>query len=175
KSFNGILKGKKVLELGVGNGKTLKSIVKDKPKSISAIDFSKKAIDICKSEFRDKKIEFIEGDVNDLPFEDESFDMVVCYYVLNNLNKDDQIKTVKEIHRVLSNNGKVLFEDFAKGDFRDDGKEEKSGLIKNYFNLRQIKELFSDFSGVEIKIREFNTIKSDPELKRKIIAGIIKK
>jgi len=175
KSFNGVLNGKKVLELGVGNGKTLKSILKDKPKFIKAVDFSKNAIEICKSEFRDEKIEFVEGNVTNLPFEDEEFDIIICYYLLNNLNKDEQKTTVKEIHRVLSKNGKVLFEDFAKGDFRDDGKKENTGLIKNYFNLKEIKELFSGFSGMEIKIKEFNTIKSDDNLKRKIIGGIIKK
>ena len=50
-----LLKNKNVLELGVGNGKTLASILRQKPSSIIAIDFSQKSIDLCKNQFKNQK------------------------------------------------------------------------------------------------------------------------
>ena len=49
-----LLRGKNVLELGVGNGKTLISILKQKPGKVTAIDFSEEAINHCKSKFKFK-------------------------------------------------------------------------------------------------------------------------
>ena len=174
-SFKGKLKGKIVLELGAGNGKTLKSILRDKPKEVYSVDFSKSAINICKNQFSDENLKLSVANITDLPFSDNYFDVVICYYVLNNLTFSEQKKAISEIYRGLKINGSVLFEDFAKGDFRDDGKHEKNGLVKNYFDVNELNRLFSAFSDIQLKVKEFSSIKSDKRLKRRIVYGIIKK
>ena len=55
-----MLRDRNVLELGVGNGKTLLSILKQKPKSVTAIDFSQEAINICKSNIKNKEVLLIK-------------------------------------------------------------------------------------------------------------------
>jgi len=178
-----LLKNKLVLELGVGNGKTLYPILRQKPKSITAIDFSEEAINISKSAFRREKITFLKADVKKLPFPDKEFDVVVCYYVLNNLKKLERKKAVKEIHRVLKNKGIVLFQDFHVGDFRQsNGKSiekntllKKNGIICHFFDEKEIKELFGAFAKLKIKNKKLNILKGKPSVCRKIAVGVVRK
>ena len=178
RSIPAVLKGKKVLELGVGNGKTLRAILKLKPERVVAVDFSEEAIKICKDGF--DGVKFVNGDVKKLPFADSSFDIVVCYYILDNLLEKDRKKAVKEIYRVLNKEGKVLFEDFAVGDFRDMGRkiekntrEKKNGLICHFFDVPELKKLFGGFSRVDVKKKEFSPFSKSCGIKRKIVSGIV--
>lgn len=172
-----ILSGKSVLELGVGNGKTLAAILLQKPKSIVALDFSEKAIEICQSRFP-KSVSFQVASITEMPFQDETFDVVVCHYILNALSEKDFQKAVSEIKRVLKKKGKVIFEDFAVGDFRQKGKsktlKKKSGITCHYFTIPELNKIFSEFTG-KFKVQETTPILHQEVLKRKIISGILTK
>lgn len=179
-----ILKSRKVLELGVGNGKTLRVILSQRPKEVFALDFSNEAIIKCKKHFEGKEITFIIGDITKMPFKNEEFEFIVCRYTLNNLLERERKIAINEIYRVLEKKGKVIFEDFSKGDFRQKSSKntienetilKNNGLICHFFDIKEIKELFNKFSRVELKKRTSTPIKNRPELKRKIISGIIKK
>src|SRR4051812_7161786 len=85
KTLPNVLKGKAVLELGVGNGKTLNAILRQKPTGVAAMDFSEEAIRQCKRSFAGQDVKFVKANVTDLPYADNEFDVIVCYYVLNNL------------------------------------------------------------------------------------------
>jgi ubiquinone/menaquinone biosynthesis C-methylase UbiE len=50
-------------------------------------------------------IEFIDGVSNDLPFEDNSFDLILSIEVMRYLHQTDIIKTYKEVHRILKKDG----------------------------------------------------------------------
>ncbi len=175
-----ILKSKKVLELGVGNGKTLKSILKQNPSETIAVDFSEKVIESVKNQFRD--VEFCNSDVRELPLSDEKFDIVVCYYILNNLLEMGRKKAVKEIFRVLKKSGKVLFQDFAVGDYRQNGEIiekntilHKNGIICHFFTDKEMNRLFSKFSVSDLKIEERFPIRKNKKIKRRIISGVFVK
>ena len=179
-----IKRSAKVLELGVGNGKTLKAILKHKPKEVTAIDFCKEAINLAKSNTLFKNIKFIKTDVRELPFKDNYFEIVVCYYTLNNLIEKDRIKAVSEIHRVLKPKGKIFFQDFAVGDFRQKEKnkavedntiQNKSGIICHFSTKRELNILFKEFSNIKITTKITKPITHKPKLKRKILSGIISK
>jgi len=178
-----ILKGKKVLELGVGNGKTLISILKQKPSQAYGVDFSIKAINKSKEIFKDK-VRLIKADAKDLPFSDSSFDVVVAYYILNNSIKKDRLKIISEIHRVLKKKGISVFEDFSLGDFRNKGKKhgtdkntivKKNKLICHFFDEKEVRGLFGRFSKLKIKTSKFYPIKNKMNLKREIINCVARK
>ncbi len=175
-----ILKNKRVLELGVGNGKTLKTILKQNPSETIAVDFSEKVIESVKNQFRD--VEFYNTDVKKLPFSDDEFDIVVCYYLLNNILEEDRKKVVKEIFRVLKKSGKVLFQDFAVGDYRQKGEiiekstiQHKNGIVCHFFTDNEIRNLFSKFSVSNLKIDERFPIRKNKKIKRRIISGVFVK
>jgi len=177
-----VLKGKKVLEIGVGTGKTMQSLIKQNPKELIAIDNSKEAVKVSTERIKDHRIKIINADVTDMPFKDNRFDIIVCYYVLNNMLKKDRIKAVKEITRVLGDKGTILFEDFAVGDFRQEAEKlkdiekntikKKNGLICHFFDKKEIKELFKGHK-ITVKTKEFKPFRALNK-RRKIISAIIR-
>lgn len=177
-----VFRGKNVLELGVGNGKTLRSIMKQGPKKIIALDISSEALAQAKKLFQDKRIELIKADITNLPFEDGAFDVVVCYYTLNNLLERERKKAVEEIIRVLKNKGNLVFEDFAVGDFREEEKDNnileehtiknKSGIICHFFTTREVAGLFKRFHIIKLNKKVFFPI-AHSSLRRKLITGIL--
>ncbi len=176
-----IMKDKAVLELGVGNGKTLRAILRQHPKKVAGVDFSTKAIEICRKSFSDEKVVFKKADVKNIPFNNKEFDIIVCYYILNNLSRAEIKKALSEIKRVLKNNGKIIFKDFATGDFREKGIirnhtiKNKKGIVCHFFTSAEVKSLFKDFSKANFKIKTSYPITHKPNLRRKTISGIITK
>ena len=47
-------------------------------------------------------------DVTNLPFKNDHFDLIICNHVLEHIN--DDTKAIKEIYRVLKNNGKAILQ-----------------------------------------------------------------
>jgi ubiquinone/menaquinone biosynthesis C-methylase UbiE len=84
------------------------SILKQKPKSVEAIDFSQEAIKICKNNSNFKSVNLTKGNVLHMPYESASFDVVVCYYILNNLIQKDRLKAVKQIKELKKLCDKVV-------------------------------------------------------------------
>jgi len=179
-----ILKGKRILELGAGNGKTLKSILRQKPSGVVAIDFSKQAIAQCKKTFQNfSHLTLLEADILALPFNNKDFDIVFCYYVLNNLMKKERKKAINEIKRVLKPKGRILFEDFAVGDFRHEKGaksiekntiKKKNNIICHFFTEKEVKSLFKLFGKIKIKQITSKPIKHK-SLERKILSALIEK
>ncbi|MEK6850870.1 MAG: class I SAM-dependent methyltransferase [Nanoarchaeota archaeon] len=178
------IKGKRVLELGVGDGKTLRSILKKNPMEVIAIDFSSEAIKKCKNQFNENIAHFKKADITKIQFEDNKFDAIFCYYVLNNMLEKDRILAVNEIYRVLRKKGIVFFEDFSIGDFREEKKakrieshtiKKKYGIICHFFKTNELNTLFSKFSTKKFKLKVTKPITHKGYLKRKIISGIIVK
>jgi len=175
-------KGKDVLEIGVGNGKTLQSILRQKPRRVAAVDFSSEAIKIVEEKF--KGVECVKANVMDMPFSDNSFDVVVCYFILNNLIEKERVRAVKEIYRTIKKSGILVFMDFAVGDFREledcvqleeHTIQKKSGLICHFFDVGEIKELFFEFGKMKVKLLESEPITHKSFLKRRIISLIARK
>ncbi|WP_160317226.1 class I SAM-dependent methyltransferase [Oxobacter pfennigii] len=98
----GELKGKKILEAGSGSGRISLRLALDGA-SVTLIDFSQKALDISKNYF-DKcgvKAEFYNINLKDeLPFADNSFDIVWNAGVMEHFTQKEQIKIFKEFSRI---------------------------------------------------------------------------
>ena len=86
---------------------------------------------------------FEAGNAEDLPYPDGYFDKVVCSSSLEHF-KDD-IKALKEMHRFLKANGKlVLTIDSFNYPIEDEFKERhrKIAHVVNYFTLKTLNERF---------------------------------
>ena len=104
-----------VLDLGCGNGYCTFKFAETNIKSIIGADYSKtsvdQAIDIS-SLYQDgikEKIDFKQDDALDLSFPDSTFDVVITIRCLINVgDNENQLKALKQIHRVLKPNGIYL-------------------------------------------------------------------
>lgn len=177
-----IIYKKSVLELGVGNGKTLKTILSQKPKEVVALDISQEALKKAKESIKSDKIIFLKSDILSLNI-NKKFDIIVCYYFLNNFKKKNRIKVIKKIKSLLKQNGTILFEDFAVGDFRakryikkieKNTIQKQNGLICHFFEKDEIIDLFNDFKNIKIEEKTFKPIRRDSSIKRKIIKATIR-
>lgn len=105
------LTGLRVLEVGSGRGGGA-SFVKRylSPASMTGVDFSAKAVGLCKQGRQVPGLEFRHGDAESLPFEDGEFDAVLnvesshCY--------GSTEKFFSQVARVLKPGGHFLFTDF---------------------------------------------------------------
>jgi 2-polyprenyl-3-methyl-5-hydroxy-6-metoxy-1,4-benzoquinol methylase len=91
------LKAESILDAGCGEGFTMKKLLKSGVgKKIEGIEYSKDSILLGKKLF--PYLTFKEGSVYELPYQDNSFDLVVCTEVLEHL--EEPSKVLKEILRV---------------------------------------------------------------------------
>jgi len=62
-----------------------------------------------------KEIDIMDADARELPFSDESFDIVVSNFVVHNIkNVEGRRKAILEMWRVLRPNGRIVISDFSK-------------------------------------------------------------
>lgn len=108
--------GKKVLDVGCGNGWVLSKYAKCGAR-VSGIDISDTAVRISKKRFKlfGLKGEFFVGDAENLPFPADTFDAVTSMGVLH--HTPDTKKAVNEIHRVLKPGSRALIMLYHKNSF----------------------------------------------------------
>jgi len=91
------LKAESILDAGCGEGFTMDKLSKNGiGQKIEGVEYSKEAILLGKKLF--PYLTFKEGSVYELPYQDNSFDLVVCTEVLEHL--EEPSKVLKEILRV---------------------------------------------------------------------------
>ena len=104
------IKPKKVLEIGCSNGIRLNSINKAFGSACFGIDPSVKAIEYGNKEFPNLSLQVGTADL--LPFDDNSFDMIIFGFCLYLCDRKDLFKIALEADRCLSDNGFMVILDF---------------------------------------------------------------
>ena len=109
-----ISKGKKVLDIGSGNGKLALALAKNKNEVIG-IDVSTIALEMAKNKLEklgrnhSLAVSFKYGDARDLDFPDQTFDFVVSHDLIEHLPENDFLPHLTEVERVLKMGGSYLF------------------------------------------------------------------
>lgn len=105
----------KILDVGTGTG-FLVLLLAEMGHEVTGLDLTESMLERAKNRARESalSIRFELGDAECLPFEDESFDAVVCRWVLWTL--PNQLKALKEWRRVTKRGGQILV---ADGKWRD--------------------------------------------------------
>jgi len=149
----------RIIDLGCGEGVLVKKYYK-KGFNIVGLDLNYQSTLVTK------------GDITNLPYQDKSFNAVLCLDVLEHLNFHDQNKTLKEIIRILKPDGKLLLSLpnlahlasrfsflFAGKLLRTSGIDRHPGdrplaeykkILKPYFKIIRIKGLFPTLPLISI-------------------------
>jgi ubiquinone biosynthesis O-methyltransferase len=105
----GDVTGKKVLDIGCQYG-VFSFYLAQKGAKVTGMDISRRWIDRCRREaedkYGDKELDFLVGDAQQLPFEDKSFDIVVCSEVVEHVDHPGNV--MSEINRVLVPGGVLV-------------------------------------------------------------------
>jgi SAM-dependent methyltransferase len=147
--------GSRVLELGCGNGKTLRAMGV-KGWDIAAIDYSLRAILICREQCSSFMIHLARADARTLPFRNNTFDASFATHIAGHLLAGERVALAKEITRVTKPGGTLYFRDFGTADFRcgkgalveDQTFRRGSGSITHYFSDEEVGDLFSGFHRI---------------------------
>jgi len=106
----GIKSGDRILDVGCGKGYLLYDFTQVIPGvKVSGIDISEYAINNAKEEIR-SCLEV--GSAVSLPYEDQSFDLVISLTTLHNLYCYDMVAALKEIERVSRKNKYIVVESY---------------------------------------------------------------
>ena len=93
-----------VLDMGCGEGTRLNKIVTKAGQKGCGIDISTKAVGLAKEKY--PRLSFLVGDLESLPYKNESFDLVYSAFVFEHL--DNPKKVLKEAVRVLKKGGNLM-------------------------------------------------------------------
>jgi ubiquinone/menaquinone biosynthesis C-methylase UbiE len=105
------IKGDKILEVSFGNGYLMTQYASDKHE-IYGIDYNEKMLEITTNKMKkiNIKAQLSQGNVEKLPFPDNSFDTVINTMAFTGYPNGE--KAMSELKRVLNKDGKLLLVDF---------------------------------------------------------------
>lgn len=105
------LTGKRVLEVGAGHGGGASYVMRAlHPASYTGLDLNPAGIAFCQKQHDVAGLDFVQGDAENLPFADESFDAVIN--IESSLYYPDFARFLDEVARVLRPGGHFLYTDF---------------------------------------------------------------
>ncbi|MCF8233701.1 MAG: arsenite methyltransferase [Bacteroidales bacterium] len=159
--FAGIEKGDHVLDLGSGAGNdcfVVRAIVGESGK-VTGLDFTdemvEKAIDNNKRPGY-PNIEFVKGDIEDIPLKGDSYDVIISNCVLNLV--PDKEKAFSEIFRVLKKRGHFCISDVViEGKLPEKIKQDAemyAGCVSGAIQKHKYLEIIKNAGFNEIKVHK---------------------
>ncbi|MCR4739324.1 MAG: class I SAM-dependent methyltransferase [Lachnospiraceae bacterium] len=109
KRIRTVVKDKEVLEIATGPGVIAKQVAAE-AKSMIATDFSEKMLAVAHRGEVPSNLKFEQADACDLPYEDNSFDVVIIANALHIIPEPE--KALAEIRRVLKEDGILVAPNF---------------------------------------------------------------
>jgi ubiquinone/menaquinone biosynthesis C-methylase UbiE len=102
-----------ILETAAGTGIVTRALHKAAPQAqIVATDVNPVMLEVAAQNLRSDRVSFRPADAQDLPFDDESFDLVVCQFGV--MFFPDKVRAHQEARRVLRSNGRYLLVSFDR-------------------------------------------------------------
>jgi ubiquinone/menaquinone biosynthesis C-methylase UbiE len=109
-------KGMAVLDVGCGTGVHLELFQRFQC-HLHGIDSSPSMLDIARNRLGEEA-DLRLGDASQMPYEDQSFDLITSMLVLHEMKHQTRIAVISEMKRVLKNSGHLLLIDFHPGPIR---------------------------------------------------------
>jgi 2-polyprenyl-3-methyl-5-hydroxy-6-metoxy-1,4-benzoquinol methylase len=133
-----------ILDAGCGEG-YLSRILAKKGANATGIDSSTKLIEAARSQnLADVlSVSFDIGSVDDLPYPDSAFDLVVCNHLVNDLF--DPSKPISEFARVLRSSGRLIILMLHPCFYNKHAERDQAtnGMIaSSYFDIRSVEQTF---------------------------------
>jgi len=174
-----------ILDIGAGYGGAARHIVSEVGCHVTCLNLSDKEnarnVEKNKAAGLDNNIDVVGGNFEDLPFDDNQFDMVWCQDSI--LHSSRKAKVIEEVSRVIKDGGTFIFTDPMQSDDCPEGvlgpileriHLEEMGSVKEY--RRMAAE--NGFEEVEILempeqlINHYSRVKSELLTKKESLKGI---
>lgn len=158
-----------IMDLGCGTGRHTIYLAEHGFK-VHATDISEHGLEITKTKAKKlnlNNIEFKQHDMRDIPFANNSIDGILCVWTTGHGTLEDACKNVNEMYRILKPGGVVVIDyvsiddvNYGKGteiakDTFINNVEGEENIPHHYSTMEELKELYSNFSQVEITQIEY--------------------
>ena len=140
KQYN-LTKDSKVLDVGCAKGFMMHDFSEMIPGiEVQGIDISKYAIKNCMPSVKD----FVQvADARELPFEDNSFDLVISVTTVHNFDREECIQALQEIERVSKKNAFITV-DAYRNDLEKEAMHAWNLTAKTILHVDEWKKLFEE-------------------------------
>lgn len=98
--------GQTVVDFGCNDGAISAAYLRRGAAKVVGIDIDERAIRRARALHHDERLTFVQNRVDSIPLDDRSVDVVISYDVFEHVSQP--IRTLKELHRILTPTGKVL-------------------------------------------------------------------
>ncbi len=124
----GLAEGARVLEVAPGPGYLAVEMARSGRLGIVGIDLSRTMVEIAGENARRAgvDIEIVHGDVSNMPFAEQSFELVICQAAFKNFR--EPLTALNEMHRVLRPGGMAFIQDMRRTATRADIAREVGGM-----------------------------------------------
>lgn len=154
-----ISSNEKVLDLGCGTGTLAIMLKQNYPGSeLTGVDVDPKVLEIAKKKAMEKDVDinFNLGTCSELPYPDNYFDVVTSSLMFHHLTRENKIRTLQEIFRVLKPHGELHVADLGKPQnffmyfgsaiigYLEEGLDNMNGLLPKMFKSAGFKEIIEN-------------------------------
>lgn len=101
------IKGKTIVDIGCSFGWLEKILLESNPKKIIGVDPEKKAISFARKNVMNAT--FFEGTVLNIPLSSSFCDLVCLFDIIEHVPKEEEIKALGEVNRILKKGGHIVF------------------------------------------------------------------
>jgi ubiquinone/menaquinone biosynthesis C-methylase UbiE len=121
--------GRRILDVGAGGRRPPLGLFYEHGFDAWGIDISERQIELAKkfAQEHEMQINFSIGDMRNIPFEDNSFDIVYEFYAMCYLTKNDIRKAISEMKRVVKPGGLVFLGFISYDTWPIEGEERSPG------------------------------------------------
>ncbi|PPB53314.1 class I SAM-dependent methyltransferase [Campylobacter hyointestinalis] len=159
-----------ILDLGCGAGRHTKLLAENGFIAYGC-DYSQSGVEVAKLLIKQSNLtaNLRVASASDLPYENEKFDGIICWGVLEYIDLNSIEKASEEIYRVLKVGGKVLInvrnvEDYrykngekisqfnviVRENSKNNSAFKENGMPMYFFDKNEIKRVFSKFNKIKI-------------------------
>ncbi|MFA6547614.1 MAG: class I SAM-dependent methyltransferase [Candidatus Magasanikbacteria bacterium] len=161
----GNVKGKKILDVGAGTGRLALALSKAGAQ-ITALDVSFEMLKVLSG--KNKKIETLVGEAENLPFEDGVFDFVTATFLVVHLK--NPLSFFDEAYRVLKNDGKLIVTNINQKEAPE--VKTKQGKIKIESFYHRPEKIIEDLESLAFKIeKNIFVYENDIWINQIVVAG----
>jgi ubiquinone/menaquinone biosynthesis C-methylase UbiE len=151
----------KVLEVGCGDGTRLAWLKANRNADCYGIEPSRQAVDAACA----KGVNAMQGSADELPFENQSFDIVIFGFCLYLCDREDLFRIASEADRVLRSPGWLMIMDFYSPTPRARTYHHRPGMQSYKMDYRSLFAWHPDYECMTHKVRHHGVAgyTDDPE------------
>lgn len=166
----GLSKGARVLEVAPGPGYLAIEIAR-RGFEVTGLDISRTMVEIGRENAAKAgvQVDFRHGDVSAMPFEDGSFDLIVCQAAFKNFRHP--VTALNEMRRVLRPGGRAVIHDMRKEATAADIAAEVSGQGLSAFNGFATRRILAGLRNRALSQAQFERLVSECDFRKGELRG----